>query len=381
MAWELWKEVLVPGRFRDRHGDWFAYSPRQIAQAARNVGRMLSRGVPIPCIWEHVGVEANSPDDVKARYAKHTFGHVAGRRINGRGALELLHRGTDVRDRDQLLKTRFVSPKVYPGYSDSRGGEYRGPTVAHVAATPTPVQWTQRPFELSRGKALFLSYTPEDAMADDADTGKKGGDDEGAGKKGGSGGGATSGGKKTIADVIEALRSIGMNIPDEATDEAGLIIAIKAGGSAGLDDDGGDDLDDLTGGASGTTAAGGGAPMLMSDARAEPLRRHSRKEATARVKALFASGRVDKPTAQRLLREVQAVELSFTRDGEMVSNKLWTKIEVLEDMPANSAWKATGHADGRELSTTTVDAPEQLTGKGDPKKITDFMCAGLPAKK
>ncbi|HYH65586.1 MAG TPA: hypothetical protein VD866_12890, partial [Urbifossiella sp.] len=175
MAWKEWKEVLLPGRQRDRHGNWFTITRRNIRQADRNVGLMLSRGVSIPTVWEHVKVEAGDTDARKAAYARYTFGHIGGRRINERGALELLHEGRDPRDREQLLKTRFVSPKVCPGYSDSKGGEYRGTTIAHVAATPTPVQFWQRPFgaELSRRKSLYLSYTPEEReMADEADKGK-----------------------------------------------------------------------------------------------------------------------------------------------------------------------------------------------------------------
>ena len=58
MTIRLWKEVLLPGRQRDRHGSWFRFSRNDILAANRNCNRMLSRGVPIPCVWEHQDVEA-----------------------------------------------------------------------------------------------------------------------------------------------------------------------------------------------------------------------------------------------------------------------------------------------------------------------------------
>ena len=243
----IWKEVLLPGRQRSPEGEWYRFGPGHIRRAYRNTVKMLSRGVSLPCVWEHVGVEAGDDDGRKAAYAKHTFGHITAARINGRGALELEHEVPNADDVNTLRAVRFVSPKVYPGYSDSRGGEYRGTTIAHVAATPTPVQFWQRPFELSRGKPLYLSYTPEGRqMADENDDkpeGGKGGDKP----EGGDGG--------WLNRLIDALRERGMNIPDEVKDPEQLIIAVKSNGSAADDFDDDEDLD----GGGAVAAAGGGA--------------------------------------------------------------------------------------------------------------------------
>lgn len=372
----IWKEVLLPGRQRTAAGEWFAFTPADVRRAAANCAKMLSRGVPLPCVWEHQDVEAGDPAEHRARYARHTFGHIAGQRVNARGALELLHVVPDPADARQLKKTRFVSPKVYPGYSDSRGGEYRGATIAHVAATPVPAQTWQRPFALSRRGALYLSYTPGDRpMADETK------DDKGGG---GTGGGGTGGGD--LSKLIEALKGAGLNIPDEVTDVPGLIIAVKASGGAGGDDLGLDDDEEDLGGAgtADTQAAPGGAPMLMSDARAEPLRKATRRDLEHRAQALFRSGRVDRPTAEKLVREARSVSLSFTAAGDLTPTKLVARIEAYEELPKGSVWSRTGgkRPGARELSDTRgVDAPDPVTGKKDLAATTDWLCQGLPAKK
>lgn len=359
MAWELWKEVLCLGRQKDpKSGQWYEIKPADINDALRNCGQLLSRGYPVPTVWEHQDVEAVDPADWKARYAKYTFGRINGQRINDRGNLELLHVGDDPKDRDQLLKTRFVSPKLYRGYSDPAGGEYRGATIAHVAATPTPVQFWQKPFELSRDDALFLSYARSD-MADDKDD--KGGEKKDSEKKGG--------GAATLADVIQALRDTGMNVPDEVTDEAGLVIAIKAGGGPGDDDM---DLD-ATG--QDATAPAGGAPMLMSttDTTLEPETRRQlagwerteRREIKTRIKDAFTSGRLNRPEAMSLLRRAESVEMSFHRETGDAVHPLNARLKEIEDRAEWSQWSKDGKRpvqaeEAKELSK--VDPPDQLQG-------------------
>jgi hypothetical protein len=383
---KIWKEVLLPGRQRDKSGEWYEFTPADILDAHRNLRKMLGRKVPLPAVWEHVGVEANSPDDRKAAYAKYTFGHITDGRVNDRGALELLHEVRDPADVEQLLKTKFVSPKVFPSYSDSRGGTYHGTTIAHVAATPSPVQFWQRPFELSRAGALYLSYTPEDHAVADEDKGEK--KSEGGEKKS-EGGGEKA--KTGIDAVIAALKEVGFSIPDEVTDETGLVIAIKAsGGPGGGGDNPDEDLDDYGQGGGGEVGAAGGPPVMMSTLDRDPGRRaqakawasDERRDLLGRVKQLFQSGRIDRPTAKALQRQAKAVEMSFTPECE-ASSPLHKKLAELEKRSANSAWRPAG---GRpvELSATNMGAvgrPKELSGDAKDESVTDWMCAGLPARK
>lgn len=358
----LWKDVLYPGRQRTADGRWFTVTARDTARARANCLKMLGRGLRVPCVLEHqpgAGPVKLSRGDRLADYVKHTFGEIRDARRDAAGVLWLKHEVYDPADARMLVTKRMqVSPLLYPSYSDSRGGEYRGATVGHVAATPTPVQWNQRPFEMSRGRALYLSYTPEADVADEPK------DDEKP-KKADEPAAAATG----IGAVIEALRGIGFNIPDEVVDETGLVIAIKAGGGPDKDPDDGLDLGDEGGGNDVTppgTEAAPSPPLLMSatDPVFPGLARSARKDLQHRVERLFKTGRVTRPTAQKLGRQLAAVELSFTPKGDLAGCPIEVKVAAYEELPAWTAWSRKGGAGGVELSATReVGAPEELAGK------------------
>lgn len=380
----VWKEVLCRGRQCDARGYWFEIGAKDIRDGLRNAKLMLSRGVPVPGVWEHQDIEASHIplDDAqklaewKRRYAKYTFGHVAGARVNDRGNLDLAFHVPDEADRKQLAKSKFVSPKLYPSYSDSRGGRYAGTTVAHVAATPTPVQFWQRPFgvELSRAGALYLSFTPGADMADETETVE----------------GEEASGKGEMGALIEALRGAGLNIPDEVKDIAGLIIAVKASGAVEPDGDefdmGGDDAGDM-GDDMDQTQATAGAPLMMSMTHPDVNVRKQvqlwtgpeKKALEDRVKALFNTGRIDGAKARQLKRQIGTVSLSFTAEAEAVS-PVHKQIADLEKKPERSAWSGKAGKGGLNLSATrTVGAPSLggSTAEGT-EEAKNFLLAGLP---
>ncbi len=364
----IWKEVLCRGSQRDRFGRWFSVTPRTIADAHRNAKTMFARGVPLPLCWEHQdGIEASSTPtrgeaaalaEWKRKYAKYCFGHAGDVRLNHRGNLELRHDVPDPADAKQLLKVKFCSPKLYPSYSDSRGGEYAGTTIAHVAATPTPVQSWQLPYELSRTGALYLSYSPEGSTVPDETP-----DDKGKGK-----GKESKDERGELGKLIDALREKGLNIPDEVKDLSGLIIAVKASPECGAKDDLGPEPAPAEDGTMPPTdtagAPGGSAPMLMSATQAEKFAGLARKDLKARIKDLFTTGRIDRPTAQNLLRRSEAVSLSFTTAGDMVHNEVASQVAAYEQLPKGMTFTAKGGkaaARGLELSTTAVDEPAEMS--------------------
>jgi hypothetical protein len=395
----VWKETLLPQRqFDPKTGRWFTISDADIRDAHRNIRRMVQKGLKIPLVWEHQNVEEADPDEWKANYARNTFGFVGGARFSTvadveagvasrAGTLLVRHDVHDENDVRQLGRIGGVSPKIYRGYFDSQGEEYRGLTVAHCAATPTPLQWNQAPFsaELSDSEALCLAYAPPD---DDSETEKcpryretvddwfealdlsaTAAPDEDsavadeAPKKTDT---PAGGGKKTLADVIKALRDAGWAIPDEVEDESGLIIAIKAGKGGATPEP---DTDDAAT-PDEETAAAGGAPMVMSTLDSNPERKKEatayakefRDEATARIEAALKTGRLNPTEARKLRQRAKSYEMSFT-DFEQTGerwNKLLADIEAAEKKAEHSAWKPTGQQAVELSSTEPVKPPEEL---------------------
>lgn len=376
MSIRVWKDTLYPGRQRDKHGTWFTVSRRSTQAAARNCKRMIARGIRVPCVWEHQPgaepVEMSFADQL-AHSVKHCFGEVRDAKVDRKGVLWLLHEVYNPADAAMLREKRLqVSPRLYPGFEDSKGGEYRGPVVGHVAATPNPVQFWQKPFELSRGDALLLSYGDR-PMADEKDIPEDDGkpdaepeivtDDDLPEEPINANG---------LAALIEALRSVPQlsNIPEEVTDIPGLIIAVKsaAGASAG----------DIGQAGGSETTQGPSVPMMMSDSRTLAHgRQWTKKDLAADVKLHCSTGRCTPAEARKVLREIESFEFSYFRDGKPVPSEVALKIKMFGERPAWSAWRPDGKTDAAlELSTTTVDHPAELT-KGTAAGVQEAMKAIL----
>lgn len=402
----VWKEVLCLGwQIDPRTKRRYEVKSQNITEAHHNFQKMRARGVPVPACWEHQDIEAGDAPagadavaEWKRNYARYTFAHLADSRINKRGNLDMLHEVEDDEDVKRLKKVKFVSPKIYNGYSDSRGGEYQGTTVVHSAATPTPVQNWQQPWELSEPDAMYLSYTPPDGQdecpsysdtfsawlsavelsvtADPSEETTVADEETPPPKKKDDEGGGSGKGKKTLMDVIKALKDTGMNIPDEVEDECGLIIAIKAskGGEAQVEPESepapepNPDAD---------TTSAGGPPMVMSTLDRNPQRRKvaereakpERDDAAARVGKLFDTGRIDGTKKRALLRVAGGTEMSFTTDG-VAGGKRWAahiaELAELEKKPEWSVWKPKGQrrADGTyEMSATEPVKPPDYKGR------------------
>lgn len=424
----IWKEVLCLGRNMDpKTGRWFEITPRKVADAHKNLQKMKSRGVPVPATWEHQDIEAeDAPLDAdgiaewKRNYARYTFGHISDSRINDRGNLDMLHDVRDDEDAHRLLKVKFVSPKIYPSYSDSGGGIYNGTTVAHVAATPTPVQHAQRPWELSDSQAIYMSYIPPDGddpiqdrreedefetadtedacptyleaftdwldgfalsateteegvtVAEEKAPPKKDSDsdDEGGGGMGGE-----------IKALIKALKAKGMNISDKVSSLKELTIAVESNGggdAAPMDETPAEEppAEPENPDESGGTTAGGGPPMMMSTLDKNPARKKlalteatkERKLMVDRVEAAFKTGRISRPERRALLRTPAdtSIAMSFTATGD-IAGKGWpeylTKLDEIEKRPANSVLNPTGETAKGGLNLSTVDKPENAVRK------------------
>lgn len=427
------KEILVPGRVYDvRSKRWFTITPQDVRDGARNLSTMYERGRRVPVVLEHQDVEVGDPAEWKANFAKYTVGYTAEALVSTPehvkkgiasrpGTLLAWHDIYDKNDAKQLARLK-ASPKLYQSYTDSDGHQYSGCTPVHVAATPLPAQPHQAPFQIElsnpnpvflaypapartgravspaqsrrRGDARLLSTTPgATAMADEKDDDKE--------YEGGEGGGKNA----DLQAVIDAITSAFPNarIPDEVSDWKQLVIAIKANGAAAPEeapeaDEPENPDDDLTapGKASGedTTAPPGGAPMMMSTLDRDPKRRAraqesvkpERDEAAARVNAALKAGKCDGPTARKLLRVFESVELSVLGDGTVADadpkGKRWEG--ALAEL-AKVEKARPGTAAAVELSATVPGpgAPAALTGAAADKAeaIANWLVKGAPPPK
>jgi hypothetical protein len=413
----VWKEALLPGRVMDpRTQREYRISARQIAQAHKNFQLMLQRGVPVPQVFEHVDLEAGDPEAWRANYAKYCFGHlgaakistaedVAARIATRPGTLLLRCDIADPEDKKRLAKCKFVSPKIRPtGWMDSRGETYEGATLTHLALTPSPAQFWQRPFQLSDSEAVYLSCVLEEeppsktSLFDDTDADSESqkcpeyretSDEWLAGldalelsttdapeaeeenavaeeskekpeKKGDGEGDSKNADLKSVMDAIKKAFPSAV-ISDRVSNWAELCIALES--QAGAEESAADDSAALPD--EETSAPAGGPPMMMStldkDERKRKLATNyakpEREEAVSRINAAFKGdgkrGR-DPKTARQLLRRAEAVEMSFTSDFE-AGGPRWTKL--LADIAAyeKSEPKVSLKADGSvDLSTTEV---------------------------
>lgn len=435
----LWKESLLPGTMVDpRSKRRFTITEEDVKAAKRNIKRMLHKGLTLPLVWEHQDVEEADPEEWKANYARNTFGRAGGARLSTTedvdrgiasypGTLLVRHDVFDEKDAAQLKKTGRVSPKIYRGYLDSTGEEYEGVTVAHIASTPTAVQFWQKPFEMSESDAVYLSYTPpseddscppytetfsewldridavilsatadpdEDEPVAEEDMTKKKADGD-------------TGGNADLKAIIKALKEkFGAKISDKVSNWSELLIAIESnmgGGGDGMDmeveveetevEEETNPDEDMTAAADAATT--GGAPMIMSTTDRDPKKRSraqkeakpERDDAVARVNSLLKTGRIDAVKSRALLRRVGQVEMSFSATGE-AGGKRWlatlAEIATLEKAKPNSAWQASGsgkpNRSAIDLSTTEADRPKEVGTMSAERsaEVTKFILGEIP---
>lgn len=341
MAWEKWKDVWYPGKWTVTDpltGEYrnVTYTAADLARGVENARGLLAKQYPIPLCWVHDKDNVPRPAsqlaaDIAAR-TRETFGQVKDIRLHPGGHVEALLSGDDDADLAQLAKVKFVSAQVHPGWTDPDEQRWEGSVLTHVAATARPIQYRQRPFQMSAdpGPVWLSSFEGKDmATEDDAGT------------------------EDTTADacppaIIDALRESGMTIPDEAKTVNEVVVAIKASQGGTMDD---------------TTPTGTGTeapppPVTMSaDAAgrvvAENARlkaqlaqaqgvalKSSRDQMKARIQAAFQSGRAGPADRDSWTRQLDgAVQLSADGTGKgAIPVQLAAEVAAHEKLPAGSIW-------------------------------------------
>jgi hypothetical protein len=365
-------EVLRPARRcvgRNANGSlrFETFTPEYCQQQFERNSALLASGAdgkpfPVPVCWEHrddAKPGRLSRDDAASARAKGTAGFVDKYEIDAKNRVFATVDVPDEVDARQAEKTRFCSPEIAP-FVDDKGKDW-GEVFTHVALTPRPVQTDQTPvtrLSLTYAGPIRLSVDPKEGkdMADEAD-------DKGK-KKPYEAPKNDTPVDEGIKAVIEALRGVGMNIPEEVKDCETLVVAIKASGSG---DEDYDDDDDQT--PENVGPANGPVQMSLQKAneRAEKL---TRKDLEREVDRLLKTGRITPPIATGLKTRLSTVRLSFDDNGDPKPNAVTAEIEAYKKLPANQSWSKRGKRvrlsrdDVRE-----VDAPENLRGERSDEEI------------
>jgi hypothetical protein len=168
---QVWKQVLSPGVWwtRDPKGNAVPtlFTPERVARYAREGKRMAKKGIPITLPLEH---QTGLADPLKKKMADLTKDDRAALAVlNNRGfardfridrmdnsAWALLDIEDDAQFDHISKNVKFVSPRFTPRFTDGEGEEWQD-VISHIALTPTPVAFTQKPFGATMEKPIQLS--------------------------------------------------------------------------------------------------------------------------------------------------------------------------------------------------------------------------------
>lgn len=355
------------GKTADGGKRFATFTAKHCQRYAEQGKAMLAKGLNLPVCWEHrsdAKPKHLSDDDRKSEKARFGIaGHVEEIELDSQNRVWANVEIPDEADAKQASKLRFCSPEI-DNFTDGDGHDW-GEVITHVALTPRPRQYDQPPIaRLSLTGPIRLAFDPEKGndMADD-DKSKK---DEGKKKKDDDAPELT---EKPAADekikpLIEALREVGMTVPDEVVDIDGLVIAIKAGGAKPEEDEPLDDMgddDDLHANVGPTTQSppiglshdSTGIEKAAYDRLCPPERKNLIRRADRLVKQGLAP-----VVANKIKADIGKVQLSFGTDGSLIPNAVTIKLDALEEAARAGGWKAKGNrARLSHDDVRAVDAP------------------------
>lgn len=389
---QVWKDGLIPGTWVTTKGQVFDCGPDDINHFASRAKAMMSNGFRMPWCFEHqqdndIDPTQLSSSDYLARWAKNTGGHISDVRVNPQGVLEFL---MDVDDADipTLEKIKFVSPDIRHNWRDRNGPEvdahspyWPGQSIAHVAVTPIPVQYPQRPFEFNasrsalslsqasvnvslssavfqlsaapKGKAMPFPPKDDDETPDvnEAVTDSDGdGDvdtppDLPAASVPESAGGMNDDARRiqTLSEIIKPLGidvhvTSGMTLGDYVDHLHTAFKTHQATKGPDADPSMPPPQDDPNNQIPQEPEISD-SPIMMSAAnpQADKLKavilKQSTKELAARIGVLFKGGYIDDTIRKKLANEVGGIKLSsVSNDGELLPNPVLIRIEAYEDL-------------------------------------------------
>jgi hypothetical protein len=357
------KDILYPGVWHLANGRKEVFTPERVRHLAERLDAVLRAGLNVPVCWEHqesaVPLSQADLDRELAEKTRKVIGHVTGVRLSPEGFIEAAIDVPNADDARRLPAVRFVSPFINQGLPDGSGRAWPGESIWHVAVTPRPVQHTQKPFKpvaLSQGICLSLDGYKGGSMAEkQKEDGVEGG---------------------SLADLVEALKAAGLNIPEEVSDIAGLIIAVKANHE-------GDDTDLETPPEEPpqevppTSGVGMSLNKNKKSARELALEKQLLDTEAAGVKRRVAAlkGRVALPVYQKLTQEVNAVKLSLGDDGKLRNDFFLARLAAFEEAAAANPFAAQPQGKGEEVALSLGDG-----GPCDPDEFVKNWNATLGRK-
>jgi hypothetical protein len=142
----IWKDSLYLGDWHLPDGRVFSCDEQEMRHFHTRAKEMLATGGPLPWCFEHDPDVGLSSVQRAKRQAENAGGHCHAVRLGPDGQLQF---EVDVEDDDvpKLRKNKFVSPEIRFDVVDSHGKLWPGASIVHLAVTPRPVQWPQKPFE------------------------------------------------------------------------------------------------------------------------------------------------------------------------------------------------------------------------------------------
>ncbi len=344
------KDVLYPGTYHLPDGRRITYTPSDVQHLSRRLLDMTQAGLQVPLCWDHQH-EAKPVQMGTGGADRHKWnlGFATGARLTPEGYLEASLDVPVDEDARRLPAVRYVSPEIVNDYVDGSGRKWPGLSITHVAVTSRPVQHKQSPF-----KPVQLGYAPvwlslgDMDMADEEKGTKKKSSSEPDGDEAASGG--------DVKKILGLLKSKGVPLPEDTTSENFMDRLMVALVATGASEDGAGDTE-IEGGGTDDTDVAAPPPVMMSmdqvqtenNALKSRLVASERAGLAARIRALSQSGKVTKQIRDKLLEELNTVQLSLDRNGQLLNSKLLAKIEAYEDLVG-----MTGDQRAAQLS---LDAP------------------------
>lgn len=398
-------EVLLVGTNRLPDGRVIAFDRERIARICAQANRQLKAAIRFPCAWMHdprakplhlsAGVKDSQlhPD---AWLARGYFGEpVKYAQDAATGSLLAKVFIPDEADARQFDKVGQVSPGLWQDWTDETGVRWPGLTIAHIAATPKPIQRhakrvTEYPAtylsQPARAAAAYLLSFPTRSthMADEYD-------DDGTDTEGGE--------TLDLSEVIDLLKKLDIHGMDGVADMPTLVAALKAAVHTKLGDAGEPDADNMGGPSDGDEDNTGGAtadvpaPVVMShpvfQKLAAKVGEYERAERVRRLKGLLDAGKINKTVHDKILAtKINAVNLSNpaarTADGVPDFAAIDAHLDVLDDLTPAAGLKR----GAVNLSHPVKDVPNPNVGEADKDKADlDKVRAesakrlGIPLKK